>query len=94
MVSQVTPSILSCHLLLISLPAWGKFEMHYVSITYLAMFITGCLRPLCAFAVKAVQERDDLEITFMIFGDFEQRIQLECDRYIPRDAAGFKSRIR
>jgi hypothetical protein len=92
MCSQVTPS-LNGHLLLLSLPAWGKLRMHNISIS-LFMFQVGCLRPLCAFAAKAVQERNDVVITFMTFGNFENRIEAECNRYIPRDEAGLKSRIR
>ncbi|KAF9257211.1 UDP-Glycosyltransferase/glycogen phosphorylase [Marasmius fiardii PR-910] len=54
----------------------------------------GCLRPLCAFAAKAIQAKEDIIVTYLTFGDFDKRIQAECDRYIPKVCEPAKSRLR
>jgi len=54
----------------------------------------GSLRPLCAFATKAVRERSDIVITFMTCGSFEKRIEAECNRYISDEETTLKARIR
>ncbi|KAF9256380.1 hypothetical protein L218DRAFT_1007418 [Marasmius fiardii PR-910] len=54
----------------------------------------GCLRPLCVVAAKAIQAKDDIIITYMTFGDFDKKIQTECDRYIPKSYQNVKTRLR
>ncbi|KIM78330.1 glycosyltransferase family 1 protein [Piloderma croceum F 1598] len=41
----------------------------------------GSLRPLCGVACRAVQERPDIVVTFMILGGLGEKITAECDRY-------------
>ena len=43
--------------------------------------MTGCLRPLCGVACRAIQERPDIVVTFMTLGRLDEKITAECDRY-------------
>ncbi|KAF8479891.1 UDP-Glycosyltransferase/glycogen phosphorylase [Gautieria morchelliformis] len=56
----------------------------------------GHLRPLCAFAAKIVKERSDVVITFLIVGEYGQRMDREISRHFSdsEEMARAKANIR